>query len=61
MWAVIDKDNIVIGCIVEKSYEEASKIAEENQVKLVKMTVENSPAEINGFWDGKKFHEPRRV
>jgi hypothetical protein len=64
MWALVDKNTkVVIACIHNKrhseghTYEEALKIAGNNI--LVEMTLENSPAYINGTWDGKKFYEKK--
>ncbi len=54
MWAVID-NGIVVDCIVGVSYEEALQQSIGKQ--LVEMTVENSPAQIGGRWDGKQFYE----
>lgn len=55
MWAVIDNE-IVIGCIVGVSYEEALQQA--NGKQLVEMTIENSPAQIGSRWNGINFILP---
>jgi hypothetical protein len=64
MWALVDKNtNIVLACIHNKklgeeghTYEEALEIAGDNI--LVEMTLENTPAFIDGRYDGVKFYEP---
>jgi hypothetical protein len=56
MWALVDKDTkLVLGCITSVTYEKALEISNENI--LVEMTLENSPASIGDFWDGKNFIE----
>ncbi len=54
MWAVLENE-IVIDCIVGVSYDEAIKLS--NGKQLVEMTIENSPASIGLYWDGKHFKE----
>jgi hypothetical protein len=54
MWALVDKNtNQVINCIAGIPYEEASSLAGENI--LIAMTLENSPAYLEGYWDGTRF------
>ena len=53
MWAVLDKENIVLGCIIEASYEKALEQSEGHS--LIEMTTENSPAVTGQKWNGKKF------
>lgn len=64
MWALVDKTTkVVIACIHNKrnseghTYEEALEIAGNNI--LIEMNLKNSPAYINGIWDGNKFHPPK--
>jgi hypothetical protein len=57
MWAKIDNNNIVIGYSINiEDLEEQEK----KDMTFIKMTPENSPAYMNGYWDGKKFHKDRR-
>lgn len=66
MWALVEKNtNMVIACIHDKkfgnegyTYEEALEVAKDNI--LVEMTLENTPAYINGKYDGVKFYKPER-
>jgi hypothetical protein len=53
MWAVIDENSIVLGWIGGKTYEEAIVQADGN--RLIEMTLENSPATIGWYWNGKIF------
>lgn len=53
MWAIINKDNIVIDYSMEVSDEETSK----NNNVFIKMTPENSPAFIGAYYNGSKFVE----
>lgn len=66
MWALVDKDaKIVLACIHNDKYkygythEKALELAGDNL--LIEMTLENSPAWVNGKWDGAKFYEPEGV
>jgi hypothetical protein len=56
MWALIDENNKVLAClpptVTAEEYQDAAKLG-----RLVEMTLENSPAYINGFYDGKKFYK----
>lgn len=57
MWAAI-KNGIVLDYFIEIPYEKMIKLAEEaGYTHLVEMTLENSPAHINGRWDGKNFYK----
>lgn len=57
MWAAI-KDSIVKDYYIEIAYEEMLKDAEDKgYTDLVEMTLKNSPAYLNGKWDGKTFTE----
>jgi hypothetical protein len=55
MWALIDNStNIVLGCLVGITYEEATIEASKSDAYLVEMTIENTPAYIgNKYVDGK--------
>lgn len=59
MWATIKKsNNQVIGYAVDIT----DKLEQETKTKnlyFVKMTLQNSPAHVGGFWDGTKFSEPK--
>lgn len=57
MWALINKSNVVVDCLVGISYEEAQERAI-NGNYLVEMTLDNSPAVISGTYDGKNFIPP---
>jgi hypothetical protein len=57
MWALVNKDNFVIDCLVGISFEEA-KTYEINGRFLVEMTLENSPANIGGLYNGEIFILP---
>jgi hypothetical protein len=54
MWALVNKYNIVIDCLVGITFEEA-KTYETNGRFLVEMTLENSPANLGSHYDGKNF------
>ena len=58
MWAILAKDDET----VETCYPPDTPLnvlEEETKGKIViKMTAENSPAWLNGKWDGKKFYPP---
>lgn len=55
MWAAI-KDNIVLDYYIGIPYQEMVEDAENRGfTHLVEMTIENSPAYLNGQWDGKIF------
>ena len=58
MWAAI-KDGVVLDYYVGIPYDEMVEKAEkEGFTDLVEMTLDNSPAYLNGTWDGKKFYKP---
>jgi len=54
MWAVLDSSNIVTACVAGVSYEEA--LEQTNNSKLIKMTLENSPATIGNIYKDGKFY-----
>lgn len=57
MWAAI-KNGIVEHCYADIPYKDMLKDAEnKGYTDLVEMTVENSPAYLDGKWDGKKFYK----
>ena len=57
MWAAI-KEGIVLDYYVTTPYEQMIKDAEnKGYTDLVEMTLENSPAHLNGKWDGKIFYK----
>jgi hypothetical protein len=55
MWATLNKENQVTGWIVAVPYEEALILAEDDT--LVEMTIENSPATVGYFYNGKNFYK----
>jgi hypothetical protein len=57
MWALVNKDNFVIDCLVAIPFEEA-KTHEVDGRFLVEMTLENSPASLGAFYNGKEFILP---
>jgi hypothetical protein len=54
MWALVNKDGFVIDCLVGISFEEAKKYEVDGRF-LVEMTLENSPANLGSYYDGKAF------
>jgi hypothetical protein len=57
MWAAIE-NGIVKDYYITVEYSEMIKDAEnKGYTDLVEMTLENSPAYIDGIWDGKNFHK----
>jgi hypothetical protein len=56
MYAII-KDGIVVDVFIG-SLDDASTKYKDYQI--IQMTLENSPAHINGRWDGVKFYEPEK-
>lgn len=57
MWAAIE-NGIVKDYYITVEYSEMIKDAEnKGYTDLVEMTLENSPAYIDGAWDGKNFHK----
>jgi hypothetical protein len=54
MWALVDKDSIVIDCLVGIPFKEAKKHEVDGKF-LVEMTLENSPATLGDYYDGKVF------
>jgi hypothetical protein len=59
MYALLDTDNkTVIGVIPPNTPYE--KIVEEiNGKTIIKMTLENSPAYVNGTYENEKFYPPK--
>jgi hypothetical protein len=55
MYAVLNDDNIVLGSVWADSELLALEKAKTN--KVVEITVENSPAYEQGYYDGKTFHK----
>jgi hypothetical protein len=61
MWALVEnKTNKVLACVAGVPYQQAIKDTSEYDGFLVEMTLENSPAYVNGTWDGKKFYEQEK-
>jgi hypothetical protein len=60
MWAILNKENIVIdGVPPDKTYEEALEQA--GGRTLIKMTLENSPAYVKGKYINGKFFLPEEL
>jgi hypothetical protein len=57
MWALLNKENIVVNYLVGISEEEANEYCIDGMY-LVEMTLENSPAYVGSFYDGVRFYEP---
>jgi hypothetical protein len=57
MWALVNKYNFVIDCLVDITFEEAKKYITDESY-LVEMTLKNSPAYLHGYYDGEKFFDP---
>lgn len=60
MWALLDKDNeTVIGCYTpDIPYEVVEKECKESGLKVIQMTLENSPAYVGGKYKNGKFYKP---
>jgi hypothetical protein len=56
MFAIISDNSLVLGWA--ESNDDAFNKIKNNNFSLIEMTKENSPAFLNGIWDGNKFHEP---
>lgn len=57
MWAAIE-NGTVKHCYVETPYKDMLEDAEnKGYTDLVEMTLENSPAYLDGKWDGKNFYK----
>jgi len=58
MWALLDIDNktVIGGFTPDMPYEQVLKEARGRTV--IKMTLENSPAYVNGFYENGKFYPP---
>jgi hypothetical protein len=55
MFAIVSDNNLVLGWA--SSYDDALNKIKNDKFSLIEMTKENSPAFLNGIWDGQKFHE----
>jgi hypothetical protein len=56
MFAIISDNSLVLGWA--ESNDDAYNKIKHNNFSLVEMTKKNSPAFLNGTWDGNKFYEP---
>jgi hypothetical protein len=54
MWALINKENYVVKPIIGVSYDEALLQCVDGMY-LVEMTLENTPAYVGSYYDGKTF------
>jgi hypothetical protein len=62
MWALVEnKTNKVLACVAGVPYEQALKDTSNYDAFLVPMTLENSPAYVNGIWDGNKFYKDKVI
>jgi hypothetical protein len=52
MFALLNDENIVVAWCWE------NELSQFSNFKQIQMTLENSPATINGKWDGQKFIHP---
>jgi hypothetical protein len=61
MWAVVNKEtDMVVACFpIEPSQEE--RINKEKENYLIKMTLDNSPAWIKGYYKDGKFYPPTEM
>lgn len=53
MYALVDKDNWVVGWCWETDLDKYPNHTH------IKMTLENSPAHVDGKWDGTRFIHPQ--
>ena len=58
MWAILDKDDKTVVDGIPPTYTEEQALDIARGRKLIKLTLENSPAYLQGEWDGVKFHPP---
>jgi hypothetical protein len=59
MWAVVEnKTNTVLACVAGVPYEQALKDSSIYDAFLIAMTLENSPAYVNGKYIDGKFYPP---
>lgn len=60
MWALLGEDNeTVIGCYTpDVPYEIVEKECKEAGLKVIQMTLENSPAYVGGKYIDGKFYPP---
>jgi hypothetical protein len=63
MWALLDYDNeTVIGCFPPDIDIESIAVKKEiDGRKIVQMTIENSPAYVNGKYLDGKFYPPKEM
>jgi hypothetical protein len=63
MWAILNKDNKVIGGVQPYYTEkEALQFMREIQgVRLIPMTIENSPAHIGNVYENGKFYSTKEL
>jgi hypothetical protein len=54
MWALVNSENYVVKAIIGVSHEEALLQCVDGMY-LVEMTLENTPAYIGSYYDGKTF------
>lgn len=53
MFSVLDSNNLVIDAWFAKTLEEAQQ--DNPGLNVIEMTLENSPAYMNSYWNGNKF------
>jgi hypothetical protein len=58
MWALVDNNNKVLTAY-PPDFNQEQMIKEANGQRLIEMTIENSPAYINGTYVDGKFYPPK--
>ena len=59
MWAVLDENSkVTLVIFPDCPQEKFNEIKKENNDRIVKMTIENSPAWVNGYYKNNVFYPP---
>ena len=61
MYALLDDDNTTVIACFAPDISIENVLSEANGRTLIKMTVENSPAYIQGFYKDGKFYPPKEI
>ena len=61
MYALLDTDNLTVIACFTPDVEHKKIIEEANGRTLIKMTLENSPAYLNGTYVDEKFYPPKEL
>jgi hypothetical protein len=56
MWAMLDKDNETVLCVFPPDVDIKEMLSQSDGYRLIKMTIENSPAYLNGKYKDGKFY-----